>query len=82
MIKTAICYEKSNQNGYMKKNIDTSGRWLRLGIGITLLIFAWWEKSWIALALALFTFYEAFASWCLLYQILGKNSCPIDKDRH
>ncbi len=64
----------------MKKNIGTTDRILRLIIAILLLISAWWESSYILLAISLFVFYEAVASWCILYQILGKNSCPRDKD--
>jgi hypothetical protein len=63
----------------MKKNIGTSGRLLRAGIGILLLGLAWWQSSWILLGFALFTFFEAFASWCIFYQIIGKNSCPKDR---
>ena len=61
----------------MQKNIGTTDRIIRASIGIALLALAWWQHSWIALAAALFTFYEAFASWCVLYAIMGKNSCPI-----
>jgi ABC-type uncharacterized transport system permease subunit len=60
----------------LKKNIGTPGRLIRLAIVILLLGYAYWQMSWIALVLALFTFFEAFMSWCILYQILGKNSCP------
>lgn len=63
----------------MTKNIGTPDRLFRLAIAILLLIYAWWQSSWIALGFSLFTFYEALASWCILYQILGKNSCPIKK---
>lgn len=63
----------------MKKNIGTKDRLLRLLIAILLLAYAWWQRSWIALAFAIFTLYEAVASWCVLYQILGKNSCDIDR---
>lgn len=62
----------------LTKNIGPSGRIFRLSIGILLLAFAIWQKSWIAFALAVFTFFEAYMSWCVLYQILGKNSCPIE----
>lgn len=62
----------------MKKNIGLRDRLLRLAIGILLLAFAWWQSSWIALGFALFTFYEALAGWCIYYQIIGKNTCPID----
>lgn len=60
-----------------KKNIETSGRILRLSIAILLLIFAIWAKSWIALIVSLFVFFEAAMSWCIVYQLLGKNSCPV-----
>lgn len=70
----------------MKKNIGTPDRILRLLLGLILLGIAWWHSSWIALAFALFTFYEALAGWCVLYQMLGKNSCPTNqrdtKDKH
>lgn len=61
----------------MKKNIGTADRLIRLALAIILLFCAWWFSSWIALGLGLFTLYEAAASWCVLYQILGKNSCPL-----
>jgi hypothetical protein len=60
----------------MKKNIGKSDRILRLIVGIVLLGLAYWKMSWILLILGLFTLFEACASWCVLYQILGKNSCP------
>lgn len=63
----------------MKKNIGTSDRLLRLTLAVLILLFSWWQASWIALLVSLFVFYEALAGWCALYQILGKNSCPIDK---
>lgn len=62
----------------MRKNLDLKGRLLRLAIGLALLAYAWWASSWIALAAALFAFYEAAKSWCVLYQLLGINHCPID----
>lgn len=61
----------------MKKNIGLNDRIVRLIFGLLLLAFAWWKASWIALALALFTFYEALVGWCIFYQLIGKNSCPI-----
>jgi len=65
----------------MKKNIGTSDRLFRLSIAIILLLLAWWVKSWILLGFGLFTLYEAAASWCILYQFTGKNTCPIDQDK-
>lgn len=65
----------------MQKNIGKSDRILRFVIGLVLLVAAWWTSSWILLAIALFTFYEALASWCVFYQLIGRNSCPINKDK-
>lgn len=67
----------------MQKNIGTKDRLIRFSLAIVLFLFAWWQASWIAFIMALFTFYEALASWCLFYQLLGKSSCPIhQKDQH
>jgi len=63
----------------MEKNIGNTDRYIRMGIAILLLALAWWTASWILFAISLFVFYEFFASWCLFYQIIGKNSCPIDR---
>lgn len=62
----------------MQKNIGTTDRLIRLAIAILLLLFAIWQESWIIGAISLFTFYEALASWCVFYQLIGKNSCPIN----
>lgn len=63
----------------MKKNIGTFDRILRLVIAIALLASAWWYSSWVQLAIALFVFYEVFASWCAFYALIGKSSCPLNK---
>ena len=63
----------------MKKNIGINDRILRLFFGIGLLALAWWQSSWILLAFSIFCFYEALASWCAFYQLIGKNSCPIER---
>lgn len=63
----------------MKKNIGIADRLIRLTLAVILLILAWWLKSWILLGLAIFTLYEAVAGWCIMYYIIGKNSCPIKK---
>ena len=44
-------------------------------------VYAYWSGSWIALAAAIFTGFEALFSWCVVYQLLGKNSCPIHRNR-
>jgi hypothetical protein len=61
----------------VKKNIGTSDRILRFAIAVALFAYAWWQSSWIALGLGLFTLYESLAGWCILYQMIGKNSCPV-----
>jgi hypothetical protein len=61
----------------MKKNIGTNDRILRLIIAFILFGLAVGFKSLILAAFGLFTLYEALASWCVLYQLIGKNTCPI-----
>jgi hypothetical protein len=65
----------------MKKNIGMGDRLLRLVIAILLLVYAYWTMSWIAFALALFVLFEFLMSWCIIYQILGKNSCPVKRKK-
>ena len=60
------------------KNLNAQGRWLRTVIGLAVLAYAMWQNSWIALAAAAFIFFEAWISWCVIYQILGINQCPYD----
>lgn len=61
---------------HLKKNIGSQGRLLRLAIAIVLFILAYLEGSWILLVAGAFTLFEAAFSWCIVYQLLGKNSCP------
>jgi hypothetical protein len=61
-----------------KKNINNEGRVLRLVIAIVLFVLAYWYHSWILAAFGLFSLAQAYFSWCIVYQLLGKNSCPID----
>jgi hypothetical protein len=60
----------------MKKNIGKKDRIGRAIIALILLIAAFMLKSWIIFFCALFVFFESFMSWCLFYQIIGKNTCP------
>lgn len=64
----------------MKKNLDQNGRLLRFIVAILLLGYAIWQKSWLAGVASIFVFYEALAGWCLFYQLIGKNTCPISTD--
>ncbi|MBY0529526.1 MAG: DUF2892 domain-containing protein [Rhabdochlamydiaceae bacterium] len=63
------------------KNLKASGRWLRAIVGIALLVFAYFAHSWWLFAGALFTFFEAYMSWCILLHFLGNNSCRIKKKK-
>jgi len=63
----------------MKSNMGTTDRVIRLVLAILLLIYAYSQSSWLAFGGSLFTFYEAGASWCVLYQLMGKNTCPLAK---
>ncbi len=63
----------------MKSNMGTTDRIIRLVLAVFLLVYAYSQGSWLAFAGSLFTFYEAGASWCVLYQLMGKNTCPISK---
>ncbi len=65
----------------LRKNINTTGRLLRLSVGILLLMYAYWQRSWIALVFAIFTLFEALMSWCVVYQILGIRSCRVKKKK-
>ncbi|MES2274118.1 MAG: DUF2892 domain-containing protein [Chlamydiota bacterium] len=64
---------------HLRKNIGISDRLIRLVLALILFFIAYWKGSWIAFAFALFTLFEFFMSWCILYQILGKSSCPTHK---
>ncbi len=61
----------------MKKNIGKSDRIIRFILACGLFVLAFWLQSWILAAFGLFTLYEALASWCVLYQLIGKNTCPL-----
>lgn len=60
----------------MKRNIGKVDRLLRLGIGLLLMLGAIFWHSWILAIFALFTFYEVATSWCIFYQLIGRNTCP------
>jgi hypothetical protein len=64
----------------MKSNIGKVDRLIRLALAVLLLIYAYWQGSWIAFGFSIFTFYESWAGWCAFYQLIGRNSCPLSKD--
>src|SRR3989344_4103644 len=61
----------------MKPNIGTKDRIARLIIGVVLISLALIYKSTFMALAGLFSIYEAVSSWCVFYQLLGKNTCPI-----
>lgn len=67
----------------MTPNIGLVDRLLRLLIALIFFALAWMFLpeliGYVFLIFGLFTTYEALASWCVLYQILGINTCPIDR---
>ena len=70
-----------------KKNLNTSGRILRFVIAFIFLVLAIWQWGWqsswlwgcIDLMVAIFVFFEAMKSWCVVYHLFGINHCLIDK---
>jgi hypothetical protein len=66
----------------LKKNLDTKGRILRLTFAILLLLYSYLERSYLAFFGALFVFFEAAASWCIVYQIFGINSCSVSSSKN
>ncbi len=63
----------------MKSNIGKIDRIIRLTIAVFLLVYAYGQSSWIAFGFSIFTFYESWAGWCALYQVIGKSTCPLPK---
>lgn len=65
----------------MTKNIGTHDRLLRLAFAILLALAAYRANSlpWqvFLIAASLFCVFQAVTSWCALYALLGKNTCPI-----
>lgn len=61
------------------KNIDTSGRWIRAGIGLVLLLWAIFTdwSPWV-LFFSGFCFFEAIFSWCGFNAAIGRNTCPME----
>lgn len=64
----------------MQKNIGTSDRIVRFILALAFFTLAYWQSSVVFLIVGLFTLYETLVGWCLFYQIIGKNTCPIKKE--
>jgi len=61
----------------MNPNIGTKDRIARLIIGIILISLAILGKSTLLALAGIFSIYEAVSSWCIFYQILGRNTCQV-----
>ncbi|HXK52651.1 DUF2892 domain-containing protein [Candidatus Nomurabacteria bacterium] len=61
----------------MKQNLGRHDRLLRFALGAALLVIALATRSTSAALWGLFTLYEALAGWCVVYQLLGRNTCPL-----
>jgi hypothetical protein len=62
-----------------KKNLNTSGRVIRLAVSATLLAFGIYTGSKWLLALSLFTFLEFLFSFCVVFALFGINQCKVKK---
>jgi uncharacterized membrane protein HdeD (DUF308 family) len=62
-----------------KKNIGLIDRIVRITIGVALIIYSYFQMSLLALFFGIFSIYEGLNSWCILYQLIGINTCPINK---
>lgn len=70
----------------MKKNIGLFDRYLRLAIGVGLLLLALLaplsvELRVIIALLGCFTVFEALVGWCGFYALIGKDTCPIQYEK-
>jgi len=65
----------------MNKNLGTTDRITRLllavMVGAGVLVTKSIAFQLVLVVLSLFVFYEALAGWCILYALMGKNTCPI-----
>ena len=59
------------------KNLGLYDRLVRLAIALVLAALGLYFESSLCMIAAGFSFFEAFAQWCVLYALIGKNSCPL-----
>ena len=66
----------------MRKNIGKQDRIIRLLIallaGVCILFTSNTYLKIVLAGLSLFSLFEAVFSWCAFYQLIGRNTCPID----
>jgi hypothetical protein len=68
----------------MEKNIGYNDRLARLILGLCAIVAAFFIAvkvnmiaGIIVALLGVFTIYEALVGWCIIYKIMGINTCPI-----
>ncbi len=69
---------------FPRKNIGTIDRVARAVLGVLFLVYAVFGQHGVVprvilLVIAIFCLYQAVAGWCLWYQIIGKNTCPVSE---
>jgi len=71
-------FAKNSPRG-VARNIGKPDRLLRLAIGIALLLWAI-TTTWspILIFFSGFAIFESIFSWCAFYQLMGKNTCPVE----
>lgn len=65
----------------MKKNIGNLDRYLRLGLGVFAIILAIYFKNIFIAIIGIFAIFEALYGWCVLYKLLGRNTCPVKRKK-
>lgn len=62
---------------WIKPNLGARDRLIRSFITVGLAMLAIWLNSWLIALITLLALFESMTSWCIIYQILGKNSCSM-----
>lgn len=76
LIRLVMPYVASAQQA-RPHNLSLQDRLVRFSSGVALLVFGIYFASALLLVFAGFSFFEATARWCVVYALLGKNSCPL-----
>jgi heme A synthase len=73
--------------GLMRPNIGARDRMVRFGIGVILtaigIYVTYRINAWVGALIVLlgaFSIFEALYGWCVVYALLGKNTCPVIAD--
>jgi hypothetical protein len=62
----------------MKINVGHTDRWIRVVIGVGILVLGFSLKSWWGL-IGLLPLMTAFVGNCCLYRLIGVNTCKVEK---